>query len=127
MYDYKECYVTLGGKKVLVVTQRWAEAHQMRVYFTWDCVGAIGAPEPLVCVTYLYQGDWAQMAGIADTCFDWARPQDWADQHPDWDHYVWSYAKARLFGEPLNLYQLVRDLAPQVQAQFTGDPVGYPD
>ena len=110
-------WIEINGVRFVATTLRWAEAHKYTIYFRWEC-----KPEPLACITQISKGDLAKIAGINDTVFDWAVPQPWADKHPEFPQCVWSYAKDRVFGEPLNLYQATRDKADEVAKQFIADP-----
>ena len=110
-------WVEINGAQFVVTTVRWAEAHKHTIYFRWEC-----QPEPLACITAISMGDLAKIAGINDTVFDWAVPQPWADKHPEYPQYVWSYAHERIFGEPLNVYEAARGQANEVAKQFVADP-----
>jgi hypothetical protein len=110
-------WVNVNGAKFVVTTVRWAEAHKYTIYFRWEC-----KPEPLASITQINKGDLAKIAGINDTVFDWAVPQPWADKHPDFYQFVWSYAHERIFGEPLNIYEAARSKTDEVAKQFIADP-----
>ena len=110
-------WIEINGVRFVVTTLRWAEDHKYTIYFRWEC-----KPEPLACISAISMDDLAKIAGINDTVFDWAVPQPWADKHPDFNQFVWSYAKDRIFGEPLNIYEVAKGKANEVAEQFVANP-----